>query len=363
VPFHHVSHEGRDRAQHEAAIREVLAGYDPEFLVLAKYMRVLSPSFVAAYPARIVNIHHSFLPAFVGARPYQQAFDRGVKIIGATAHIVTDDLDTGPIIAQDVRPVTHAHTAADMARAGRDVEKIVLAHALTLLLGGTRLPQRRPAPWCSSERARSSTRTRTSTTPSPAEAIGSASTPRACAPARRMGVTYHVVSVLGSYGHTSPTYFPSPADVSRGNDAMRAMADADRDACRWYVTVNPNHTAHALAEISRGVAAGAFGVKLLASRRADDALNDPICDLAAEHGSRSCITSGSTAPASGRTRRSPTAATSRGSRRGIRGWRSSWRISAAAATGHILFRRSRTRRTSIPISPEAASTAACSTRR
>ena len=134
VPFHHVSHEGRDRAEHEAAIREVLAAYDPEFLVLAKYMRVLSPSFVANYPARIVNIHHSFLPAFVGARPYQQAFDRGVKIIGATAHIVTDDLDTGPIIAQDVRPVTHAHTAADMARAGRDVEKIVLAHALTLLL-------------------------------------------------------------------------------------------------------------------------------------------------------------------------------------------------------------------------------------
>jgi formyltetrahydrofolate deformylase len=134
VPFHHVSHDGRNRAGHEAAIREVLAGYDPEFLVLAKYMRVLSPSFVAAYPARIVNIHHSFLPAFVGARPYQQAFERGVKIIGATAHIVTDDLDTGPIIAQDVRPVTHAHTAADMARAGRDVEKIVLAHALTLLL-------------------------------------------------------------------------------------------------------------------------------------------------------------------------------------------------------------------------------------
>jgi len=133
LPFHHVGHDGRDRAGHEAAIRDVLAGYDPEFLVLAKYMRVLSPSFVAAYPARIVNIHHSFLPAFVGARPYQQAFERGVKIIGATAHIVTDDLDTGPIIAQDVRPVTHAHTAADMARAGRDVEKIVLARALTLL--------------------------------------------------------------------------------------------------------------------------------------------------------------------------------------------------------------------------------------
>jgi uncharacterized protein len=99
-----------------------------------------------------------------------------------------------------------------------------------------------------------------------------------------MGVTYHVVSVLGSYGHTSPTYFPSPDDVTRGNDVMRAMADADRDRVRWYVTVNPNHTAHALSEIARGVSAGAVGVKLLASRRADDALNDPICVLAAEHG-------------------------------------------------------------------------------
>ena len=134
VPFHHVSHEGLDRAGHEDAIRQVLAGYDPEFLVLAKYMRVLSPRFVHSFPARIINIHHSFLPAFIGARPYHQAFERGVKIIGATAHIVTDDLDTGPIIAQDVRPVTHAHTAADMARAGRDVEKTVLARGLTLLL-------------------------------------------------------------------------------------------------------------------------------------------------------------------------------------------------------------------------------------
>jgi uncharacterized protein len=99
-----------------------------------------------------------------------------------------------------------------------------------------------------------------------------------------MGVTYHVVSVLGSYGHHSPTYFPSPDDVTRGNEVMRGMADADRERVRWYVTVNPNHTAHALAEIERGVAAGAVGVKLLASRRADDALNDPICQLAAEHG-------------------------------------------------------------------------------
>jgi formyltetrahydrofolate deformylase len=134
VPFHHVPHEGLDRASHERAIQTVLDRYDPEYLVLAKFMRVLSSAFVARYTGRIINIHHSFLPAFVGARPYQQAFERGVKIIGATAHIVTHDLDTGPIIAQDVRPVTHAHTAADMARAGRDVEKIVLAHGLTLLL-------------------------------------------------------------------------------------------------------------------------------------------------------------------------------------------------------------------------------------
>jgi formyltetrahydrofolate deformylase len=134
VPFHHVPHDGMDRAAHERAIQSVLDRYDPEYLVLAKFMRVLSSSFVSRYAGRITNIHHSFLPAFVGARPYQQAFERGVKIIGATAHIVTDDLDTGPIIAQDVRPVTHAHTAADMARAGRDVEKIVLAHGLTLLL-------------------------------------------------------------------------------------------------------------------------------------------------------------------------------------------------------------------------------------
>lgn len=134
VPFHHVPHEGTTREAHEAAVLDVIAGYAPDFLVLAKYMRVLTPAFVARWAGRILNIHHSFLPAFIGARPYQQAFERGVKIIGATAHIVTDDLDTGPIIAQDVLPVTHAHTAADMARAGRDVEKIVLARALTLLL-------------------------------------------------------------------------------------------------------------------------------------------------------------------------------------------------------------------------------------
>jgi uncharacterized protein len=98
-----------------------------------------------------------------------------------------------------------------------------------------------------------------------------------------MGVTYHVVSILGSYGHTSPTYFPSPADLTHGNRDMWTMAQADPERVRWYVAVNPNHTEHALAEITRGVANGAVGVKLLASRRADDPLNDPICELAAEH--------------------------------------------------------------------------------
>jgi hypothetical protein len=96
-----------------------------------------------------------------------------------------------------------------------------------------------------------------------------------------IGVTYHVASVLGSYGHTSPTYFPSPNDVTRGNDAMFAIATDESERVRWYVTVNPNHTAHALAEIDRGVSRGAIGVKLLASRRADDPLLEPICKKAA----------------------------------------------------------------------------------
>ncbi|MDB4891379.1 MAG: amidohydrolase 2 [Gemmatimonadetes bacterium] len=96
-----------------------------------------------------------------------------------------------------------------------------------------------------------------------------------------MGVTYHVASVLGSYGHTSPTYFPSPADVSRGNDAMIAIAADEPERVRWFVAVNPNHTAHAMAEIERCVDSGAIGLKLLASRRADDPLLDPLCEMAA----------------------------------------------------------------------------------
>jgi len=102
--------------------------------VLAKYMRILTPTFVSAYPEQIINIHHSFLPAFIGANPYKQAYERGVKIIGATAHFVTDDLDEGPIIAQDVIPVNHRFDWKDMQRAGRDVEKVVLSRALNLVL-------------------------------------------------------------------------------------------------------------------------------------------------------------------------------------------------------------------------------------
>lgn len=134
VPFHQVSHEDLERRAHEKQLQEVIDRYAPDYIVLAKYMRIFTPEFVNRYRGRIVNIHHSFLPAFIGANPYRQAFERGVKIIGATAHFVTEDLDEGPIIAQDVLPVNHTHTADQMANAGRDVEKTVLAKAVRLLL-------------------------------------------------------------------------------------------------------------------------------------------------------------------------------------------------------------------------------------
>ncbi len=134
IPFHHVPHDEVSREAHEAAVADAVSPYDPAYLVLAKYMRVLSPGFVERYPQRIINIHHSFLPAFMGARPYHQAHERGVKVIGATAHFVTDELDTGPIICQDVLPIDHSYTTAAMVQAGKDVEKFVLARALRLVL-------------------------------------------------------------------------------------------------------------------------------------------------------------------------------------------------------------------------------------
>jgi len=134
IPFYHISAEGLSREAHEEAVRAKIDEHAFDYIVLAKYMRILTPSFVSAYPERIINIHHSFLPAFIGANPYKQAYERGVKIIGATAHFVTDDLDEGPIIAQDVIPVNHRYDWKDMQRAGRDVEKVVLSRALNLVL-------------------------------------------------------------------------------------------------------------------------------------------------------------------------------------------------------------------------------------
>jgi len=135
IPYFTVSHEGLSRADHEEQILDKLSEFeDIDYIVLAKYMRILTPRFVEAYENKIINIHHSFLPAFIGANPYKQAYDRGVKIIGATAHFVNNNLDEGPIISQEVIHVDHAYSWKDMQRSGRNVEKIVLSHALKLAL-------------------------------------------------------------------------------------------------------------------------------------------------------------------------------------------------------------------------------------
>lgn len=134
IPFYSVSAKDISREEHEEKIMNLIDKYQLDYIVLAKYMRILTPTFVSKYPQQIINIHHSFLPAFIGANPYKQAFKRGVKIIGATAHFVTDNLDEGPIIAQDVIPVNHRLDWKDMQKAGRDVEKIVLSRALNFVL-------------------------------------------------------------------------------------------------------------------------------------------------------------------------------------------------------------------------------------
>ncbi|KMW74498.1 formyltetrahydrofolate deformylase [Photorhabdus luminescens subsp. luminescens] len=134
IPFHLISHEGLTREQHDEKLIAQIDQYKPDYVVLAKYMRVLTPEFVQHFPNQIINIHHSFLPAFIGARPYHQAYERGVKIIGATAHYVNNNLDEGPIITQKVINIDHTYTAEDMMRAGRDVEKNVLSHALYWVL-------------------------------------------------------------------------------------------------------------------------------------------------------------------------------------------------------------------------------------
>ncbi|WAC41789.1 formyltetrahydrofolate deformylase [Pedobacter sp. SL55] len=133
VPFHYISHENISKEEFESAIIAQLDQYELDYIVLAKFMRIISPSFVAKYKHQIINIHHSFLPAFIGASPYQQAFKRGVKIIGATAHFVTNDLDEGPIINQQTIHVNHTYGAKQMAIAGREIEKSVLSKALELV--------------------------------------------------------------------------------------------------------------------------------------------------------------------------------------------------------------------------------------
>jgi formyltetrahydrofolate deformylase len=133
MPFFYISHEQKTKAEFEANITSVIEGFTPDYIVLAKFMRILSPALVAKFPMRIINIHHSFLPAFIGANPYRQAFERGVKLIGATAHFVSNELDEGPIIAQQIIPVSHSFTAADMVKAGKEIETSVLARALKLV--------------------------------------------------------------------------------------------------------------------------------------------------------------------------------------------------------------------------------------
>ncbi|MBR2981396.1 MAG: formyltetrahydrofolate deformylase [Odoribacter sp.] len=119
-----------NKAEQEAKEMALLDEYGVDFIVLARYMQVISPDMIAKYPNKIINIHHSFLPAFVGARPYQAAYDRGVKIIGATCHYVTNELDAGPIIEQDVCRISHKDTVTDLVNKGKDLEKIVLSRGV-----------------------------------------------------------------------------------------------------------------------------------------------------------------------------------------------------------------------------------------
>jgi formyltetrahydrofolate deformylase len=132
IPYTIISVTKDNKVQAEAKIQSLIDDHNPDFMVLARYMQILSNEFVARYPQRIINIHHSFLPAFIGARPYHQAFERGVKLIGATSHYVTEVLDDGPIIEQDVVRVSHRDTVDDLIRKGRDLEKVVLSRGVRL---------------------------------------------------------------------------------------------------------------------------------------------------------------------------------------------------------------------------------------
>jgi formyltetrahydrofolate deformylase len=130
IPFHHIPVTKDTKEQAEQQQLALVEG-QVDAIILARYMQIVTPGFIERWPNRIINIHHSFLPAFVGARPYQQAYDRGVKLIGATAHYVTAELDAGPIIEQDNARVDHRHDAEDLRRMGRQIERVVLARAVT----------------------------------------------------------------------------------------------------------------------------------------------------------------------------------------------------------------------------------------
>lgn len=132
IPFYHIPVTNSTKPEAEHQQLSLLKKYEVDFIVLARYMQIISPTLINRYPNNIINIHHSFLPAFIGAKPYHSAYKRGVKIIGATSHYVTEALDAGPIIEQDVARVTHAYTIKDLITKGRDLEKIVLANAIKL---------------------------------------------------------------------------------------------------------------------------------------------------------------------------------------------------------------------------------------
>lgn len=134
LPFHYITHEDKTKEEFEAQLAETIHQYEPDYVVLAKFMRILSPTFVAQFQHKVINIHHSFLPAFIGANPYKQAHERGVKIIGATAHFVTNDLDEGPIITQNTKSVDHSYDTPRMKRAGQEIEKAVLTRAIQLVI-------------------------------------------------------------------------------------------------------------------------------------------------------------------------------------------------------------------------------------
>lgn len=134
IPYHHVAMDKDNKSSAFQSIEKHIDDCDADVIVLARFMQILPPEFCKKYTGKIINIHHSFLPAFIGADPYAKAFDKGVKLVGATCHYVTEELDEGPIIEQDVLRVDHSHTPADMRRLGKDVEKNVLARGVQLHL-------------------------------------------------------------------------------------------------------------------------------------------------------------------------------------------------------------------------------------